>query len=309
MPFVGRPTSRVPKTEDAFSSFDEAIGGRELSAPWATDRRYLPDIEFLGELLAIPVKEGRAQASGRVAKAIDAWCAYELRRAGFEPDEVWPRGTAPRVLPRDVAMLLEALPRQLRGAVMEQVLRTPKVAPVDADVLGRVFVKQVDVLVAQWSRGAELLVSTKSMLSSFGNNLKNRFEESYGDAKNLRGRFPLVSLGFLFLVRSTIPPGDLEFAFDMLRKLREEDDVYDATCLLVAEWSDENFSGVRLLVENVPADLRPAQFLEVLIARVLERTPVQFHVRVRELREKRQLPLAEAEPDLTKDVRPDEANG
>lgn len=41
------------------------------------------------------------------------------------------------------------------------------------------------------------------MLSSYGKNLRNRFEEAYGDAKNIRGRFPLVALGFLFLVRST----------------------------------------------------------------------------------------------------------
>ena len=299
----------MPRAEDAFSSFEGPISARQLSSPWGTRdgrRVYLPDTELLSELLTIPIKEGRAQASGRFAKAIDAWCAHELRRAGFEPDEVWPRATAPRVLPRDLAVLIEGLPRQLRGPVMDQILRNPKVAPVDADVLGRVFVKQVDVLVAHWARGAELLVSTKSMLSSFGNNLKNRFEESYGDAKNIRGRFPLVSLGFLYMVRSTIPAGDLEFAIDMIRKLREEPDVYDATALLVAEWSDDHFEGVHLLERAVPADIGPAQFLETVISRVLERTPVQFHVRVRELHEQRKLPLREEEPALTEDTSPED---
>jgi hypothetical protein len=55
-----------------------------------------------------------------------------------------------------------------------------RVAPAEARVLGRAYVKQVDVLIAQWSRGPELLISTKSMVSSFRNNLPNRFEESYG---------------------------------------------------------------------------------------------------------------------------------
>src|SRR5205823_4870152 len=130
--------------------------------------------------------------------------AYELRRCGFGPDEVWPRLTKPRVLPREVGLFLDKLPRRLQEQAREQLIRNKGVAPSDARVLGRAYVKQVDVLVAQWSRGPELLVSTKTMVSSFRNNLPNRFEESYGDAKNLRGRFPLVSMGFFFLVRATV---------------------------------------------------------------------------------------------------------
>jgi hypothetical protein len=285
---------------DAFDDFELPISTRPLTSPWQvteSEQAYVPDVQLLEELLTIPVKAGRAQASGRFAKAIDAWCAHELRRAGFGPDEVWPRLSRPRVLPRDVGQLLDALPRRLREPVMHRVLRTPSVAPTDARVLGRVFLKQADVLIAQWSRGAELLVSTKSMLSSYGNNLRNRFEESYGDAKNLRGRFPLVSLGFLYLLRSDIldEPANWELALDMLRKLREETDVYDATALVIASWDDANFQGVHVEWDVVPPDLRPDQFLSNLIARVLERTPVQFHVRVRELRDQRTLPVEEGE--------------
>lgn len=220
--------------DEVFDAFEPAIAAREGETPWdltGVERRYVPDLNLLAELIAIPVEAGHVQASGRLAKGIDAWCSSELRRAGFDPDEVWPRLTRPRVLPRDVADLLAGLPGALREQVREQVLRNRKVAPAEARVLGRVFVKQADVLIAQWSRGAELLISTKSMLSSFGNNLRNRFEESYGDAKNLRGRFPLVSLGFLYLLRSTIleEPANWELALDMLRKLREDADGYDAT--------------------------------------------------------------------------------
>lgn len=295
--------------EDAFDDFDRTISDRTIASPWEAEEggaspRYVPDIELLEALLTIPIKAGRAQASGRFAKAIDAWCAHELRRAGFEADEVWPRMSQPRVLPRDVGRLLDGLPQNLRGPVMDQVLRNRSVAPSDARVLGRVFLKQADVLIAQWSRGAELLVSTKSMLSSYGKNLRNRFEESYGDAKNLRGRFPLVSLGFLYLLRSDVKaePASWELALDMLRKLREETDVYDATALLVASWDDADFQGVHVDWETVPPDLRVDQFLATLIGKVLERTPVQFHVRVRELRDQRPLPVEEgdqpgAEPD------------
>ena len=55
--------------------------------------------------------------------------------------------------------------------------------------------KQVDILIARWDRGPELRISTKAQLSRFGKNLPNRFEESHGDATNLRGRYSLVSTG------------------------------------------------------------------------------------------------------------------
>jgi len=136
------------------------------------------------------------------------------------------------------------------------------------------------------------------MVSSFRNNLPNRFEESYGDAKNLRGRHPLVSLGFLFVLRSTVldEPGTFERAIDMLRKLKAEQDVYDATCIVLAEWSDP-FDGVHLRQEVVPDDLGVNRFIATLVESVLDRTPVQMHVDVRERREHRSLPVEEDDGD------------
>lgn len=48
----------------------------------------------------------------------------------------------------------------------------------DAKILGKAYEKQVDVVIAQWARGPELLISTKRMDSSFGKNALNRIEES-----------------------------------------------------------------------------------------------------------------------------------
>lgn len=289
-------------TDDAFQPLDALLAARQLTSPWLPGTSganvYGPDYELLAQLLAVPIGASHAQATGRVAKSIDAWCAHELRRSGFLPDEVWPRATVPRVLPTDITALLAKLPKKLRGEVLARVLKNKTVAPAEARVLGRVFLKQADVLVAQWSRGAEVLISTKSMLSSYGNNLRNRFEESYGDAKNLRGRFPLVSLGFLYLLRSDVTESkaDWELALDMLRKLREDVDGYDATALILAEWDDGTaFAGVTIDNASVPADLRADQLLTTIIARTLERTPVSFHVRVRELRDDVDLGLEEGE--------------
>jgi len=288
---------------DVFDAFESAIRARPSVNPWSVDpttgdQTFHPDHHLLSQLVGIPIAAASGSESGRLAKAIDAWVAQELRRAGFGSDEVWPRLTKPRVLPRDLALYLEALPAKDREAARARVLNNKRVAPSDAKVLGRAYVKQVDVLIAQWSRGPELLVSTKSMVSSFRNNLPNRFEESYGDAKNLRGRFPLVSMGFLFLLRSTVTKetGTLDRAIDMLRKLQQEADAYDATCLVIADWSDPpTVEGPVVRDDLVPPDLRANRFLATLIDRVLERTPVDMHVEVREAREHRQLPLEEVE--------------
>lgn len=191
---------------------------------------------------------------------------------------------------------MNSLPVNIRGAAQAALLKNRTVAPSDARLLGRAYVKQVDVLIAQWSRGAELLVSTKTMVSSFRKNLANRFEEAYGDAKNLRGRYPLVAMGFLFVLRSTAlsEPGTVERTVDMMRKLKAESDVYDTTCLLMAQWDDADLGvGVKLRHDVVPPDLNAANFLATLVDKVLERSPVEMHVEVRQRREHRDFPLDE----------------
>ena len=286
--------------DELWDAFGSVLADRPNASPWAHDgdggRRFEPDFDALAALISIPIEAGSESQTGRLAKAIDAWTANELRRAGFDEDEVWPRLTKPRVLPRDLALYLRGLPRKERAAAEARVLANKSVAPSDARVLGRAYTKQVDVLIAQWSRGPELLVSTKSMVSSFRNNLPNRFEESYGDAKNLRGRYPLVSMGFLLLMRSTVADeaGTLDRVTDMLRKLRDDQDVYDATCLVLAEWSDtSDFGGVTIREDLVPPDLAAGEFLAGLVDAVLDRTPIDMHVAVREIREDREINVDE----------------
>ncbi len=183
---------------DSFSPYDELLTG-PLTDPWthhAEPPVYGPDYDLLGRLLSLPIAAGAVSESGSFAGGIDAWVASEFRRAGFNADEVWPRATRPRVLPRDLVVLLDKLPAAPRAELSKRLANLPAVAPVDARVLGRAYEKQVDVVIARWDRGPELLVSTKAQLSSFGKNLPNRFEEAYGDAGNLRGRYPLAAVGY-----------------------------------------------------------------------------------------------------------------
>jgi hypothetical protein len=294
--------------EDAFSPFDATLAGSRAGDPWRHEPGappdYVPDYPLLERLLAIPVSRGAAVVSGRFARGIDAWLAHELRRCGFAADEVWPRTTRPRVLPREIALLLDRLPARLADEVRARLPGLPAVAPTDARVLGRAYDKQVDVCVARWDRGPELLVSTKAQLSSFGKNLPNRFEEAYGDAGNLRARYPLASVGFLFVQRATVredEPDAYERTVDMVRKLRDigAGYGYTATGLLLVNWDEPVHPGtvVRVCQDAVPVDVAAPQFLTALIDQVLAVTPVQYHVEVRRRRERRPIPIPDGDGD------------
>jgi hypothetical protein len=295
--------------KDSFTAYDDLLAG-PLTDPWVHrdggSPRYVPDYDLLGRLLTVPVAAGAPSESGGFANGIDAWIAQELRRAGFGLDEVWPRPTRPRVLPRDLAVLLDRLPAAQRDELARRITTMPTIAPVDARVLGRAYEKQVDVVIARWDRGPEVLISTKAQLSSFGKNLPNRFEESYGDAGNLRGRYPLAAVGYFFVQRSTIrtrEPDAFERSVDMIRKLRDSGDHngYTATALLLVEWdtTGEQAPAVRARPDLVPDDVAPPQFLTTMIDRVLATTPVNYHVAVRQRREQREIPVEEEDPSAT----------
>lgn len=261
--------AKEPRTADlAWPLFDKIVADASTqklySQPWVLDEAnkpvYKPDYVTLEKLLGVPLFLKAMTQSGIPALAIDVWLSYELRRAGFDEDQVWPRPTVPRVLPAAVANLMSELPRDLSNRVKDFIERRGTVKGVTSSagkILGKNYVKQVDVIVSDWSTGPEVLISTKRMDSSYGNNAANRVEESYGDAKNLRQRHPLAALGFLLALRSDIfLPKDIakaEWLIDLLGKLGQEDDAYHATCLLVMDYSDE------VAVPEDPEDIASGQ--------------------------------------------------
>ncbi|SDH62365.1 hypothetical protein [Agrococcus jejuensis] len=287
--------------KDSFSPFDDALAAADLGDPWTHGRgqppTYAPDYQLLARLLTIPVAAGKGWETGALANGVDSWLSHELRRSRFGVDEVWPRPTRPRVLPRDIALLLERLPKGLADDVRARVANMAAIAPTDAHILGRAYEKQVDVAIARWDRGPELLLSTKTQISSFGKNLSNRFEEAYGDAGNLRGRHPLAAVGFFFVQRATIlrdEPEAFERTIDMMRKLRATDasNGYTATGLALIDWHTSD-GEVVVELDAVPEDVRPEQFMTKMVTRVLEGTAVSQHVAVRSLIERRNIPVRE----------------
>lgn len=282
----------------AWRLFDEIVTQAPMTSenPWAlsagSSAEYEPDYDTLRRLLGVPLLLGVSSQSGVPALALDVWTSYELRRAGFAPDQVWPRASVPRVLPQEISTLLAGLPKAMQADVAERIAagRVRGISLASANVLGKHYVKQVDVVMSSWQTGPELMVSTKRMDSSFGKNAANRVEESYGDAKNLRLRHPQAGLGFLYSLRSTAltqEPDKASWLIDLLAKLGREDDAYDAVALVIPEWDDETAdspvdddddenplvaAGVEAVADEAAEDL-PASLSDRMVSAGLARLP------------------------------------
>jgi hypothetical protein len=168
------------------------------------------------------------------------------------------------------------------------------VAGAEAKVLGKLYEKQIDVGMSRWETGPEILISSKRMDGAYGKNLANRAEESYGDAKNLRLRYPLSAFGFIFALRSdvlTASPRGARAVIDRLTKLEREQDAYDATCLLLMQYSDstkwpiaptlDDLPPIELRSDAIPDHLQPGAFFTKIVKRVLEVTPESYHAGAR----------------------------
>ncbi|MGV0742752.1 hypothetical protein [Mycolicibacterium sp. XJ870] len=310
---------------------DAAPAGQHTN-PWLRtngELTYVPDFRVLRKLLGVPLHLNAPSTTGVPALALDVWLSYELRRAGFNSDAVWPRPTDPRIMPGAIASLLDALPQRERQLIEQRLRRSMKgVSGSSASVLGKHYMKQVDVVISDWDTGPELLISTKRMDSSFGKNAANRVEESYGDAKNLRLRHPLAALGFVYGLRSTIlstEPDKAEWLIDLLQKLGTEDDAYHAVALVMIDYDadapaefdevdsiekaepdalfeivdvataavDEALAklpDIAIRHDTVPPALQPSRFLAAMVSRAIDIAPVTRH---REARRRRNTaPLA-----------------
>ncbi len=312
----------MPKpSEDVLAMFDPLLRAADTTtSPWQHGR-YLPDLDLLRELLSLPISTGATQNTGRVANAYDAWIAHELRRGGFPADEVWPRTRRPRVLPGDLAPLearLDALDAALRNteahgetikpaALRRAIKAAGKGLPgaAEAYILGDFYSKQVDVAISTWRRGPDVLISTKTMFSSYRKNLINRHEEAVGEVTSLRARHPMAAIGYAYLVRSNIVQEDGAYAilYDILARLRRPGEAFDATLLLVAEW-DENDAVPQVTNVDQPAeDLGAARFFTDMTELVCERSPIAEHVEVRRRREPE--PAGGLPEDPDEDITPD----
>jgi len=274
---VAERTAKPSAKAAAWPLFDAIVAEAPAAGtnPWLPDGGFVPDYATLARLLAVPLRLGAETRSGVPALAVDVWVAYELRRAGLDPDAVWPRAEPPRVVDRDVLAFIRSVPRGMREELLARLRGgSGGIGTASANIAGKNYLKQVDVIVSSWQTGPELLISTKRMDSSFGKNAANRVEESYGDAKNLALRHPLAALGFVYALRSTAYTEErrqFDWIADLLVKLGREDDAYDACALIVPEWGDD--AEPSQPEAQGPSGLQPPSQIQAPIARTPPETP------------------------------------
>ena len=222
--------------------FDSIVAKAPLrdTNPWiGTPERaaFGPDYDTLELLLGVPVHLKATSQSGVPALALDVWVAYQFRRAGFDQTESGRARRFHACCPRRSRISSSGCPKRDHPALWSRIERGVG-GMGTANLLGKNYVKQVDVVMSGWATGPELMVSTKRMDSSFGKNAANRVEESYGDAKNLRLRHPQAALGFFYSLSAVALETDTEIAawlIDLLIKLGREDDAYDAVALVLPD--------------------------------------------------------------------------
>lgn len=295
-----------------------AVVPAPLTSPWDASGNYHPDYTLLHALIEVTVKSGDAfdPQTGALAAATNVWVATELRRAGIEPDRVWPRAVAPRNLPWDAAaaamkIRLRKDPKRLPAswgvtseiskhdlltiqqrtvdALVSEIGKGPAALGNPANMQGAHFPKEIDVSMARYDRGLELGVSTKTMIREPTKNIPNRREEASGDLLNIRRRFPLSAFGYFFLLEHAIYSNVSHFGkiVDMCRKVAlsphgDRATAYDGSCLIVVELQE---SPPKATIHEAapPADLRADAFFPRMIDCLLTRSQAVDHVAARQL--------------------------
>jgi hypothetical protein len=296
-----------------------AVVPAQLTPPWDQAGVYRPDYQLLHALIDVTVQNGKAfdAQTGALAAATNAWVATELRRAGIEPNRVWPRAEPPRTLPWDATAAaskvklrkdpkrlpaswgasntmskgdLLAVQQQTVEALLAEIGKGPALPGNPANILGAHFPKEIDVSMARYDRGLELGVSTKTMISSPTKNIPNRREEASGDLLNIRRRFPLCAFGFFFLLEYDIAQnqGWFDKVIDMCRKVSlstpgDEANSYDASCLIVVELKKKKPRKTVVHSTVPPEDLRADIFFARMLDNLLMRSQSDDHRAARRL--------------------------
>lgn len=85
--------------------------------------------------------------------------------------------------------------------------------------------KDEDIVLAHYANGPQIAIGVRSQMSSVGKNIENYYEGIIGECISLHDRFPMATLGYVYLLpKNTIKPGlkediDLERAESLFKKI------------------------------------------------------------------------------------------
>lgn len=90
--------------------------------------------------------------------------------------------------------------------------------------------KDEDIALTHFANGPQIAIGVRSQMSSVGKNLENYHEGIIGECISLHDRFPMATLGYVYLLpKNPIKPGlvediDLDRAESLFRKITERND-------------------------------------------------------------------------------------
>ena len=90
--------------------------------------------------------------------------------------------------------------------------------------------KDEDIALTHFANGPQIAIGVRSQMSSVGKNIENYYEGIIGECISLHDRFPMASLGYVYLLpKNPIKPGlveqiDLDRAEQLFRKITERND-------------------------------------------------------------------------------------
>ncbi len=90
--------------------------------------------------------------------------------------------------------------------------------------------KDEDIVLTHFANGPQIAIGVRSQMSSVGKNIENYYEGIIGECISLHDRFPMATLGYVYLLpKNPIKPGlteqiDLDRAESLFRKITERND-------------------------------------------------------------------------------------
>ena len=90
--------------------------------------------------------------------------------------------------------------------------------------------KDEDIALTHFANGPQIAIGVRSQMSSVGKNLENYYEGIIGECISLHDRFPMATLGYVYLLpKNSIKPGlteeiDLNRAETLFQKITERND-------------------------------------------------------------------------------------
>lgn len=127
----------------------------------------------------------------------------------------------------------------------------------EATLFGSHKNKDEDIVLAHYANGPQIAIGVRSQMSSVGKNIENYYEGIIGECISLHDRFPMATLGYVYLLpKNSIKTGreegiDLDRAESLFKKITGRKDWHDSSDKY------EHFAFIKVDFDTAPPTIIP----------------------------------------------------